>query len=147
MLMINENLILFILAEVGVALILAILLLIIIILQLLGKTVVTVTVVSVKAEAASYDHGDTVNITGDVTVDGTAQVGTSVSITIKDSAETEYALPDATTGTDGKFAAAWTIPPEVAPGVCTISATAMGMTAQYTFTLSITKEDRDVKSK
>jgi hypothetical protein len=131
-----ESLINLILGEIAVALILVILLLLIIIWELLKKYVVTVTVVTVKTEAASYDHGDTVNITGDVTVDGTAQVGTSVSITIKDSADTEYGLPDATTGADGKFTAAWTIPPEVAPGVCTVSATAMGATATTTFRFS-----------
>ena len=134
----------FILAEVGVALILVILLLIIIILQLLGrKTVVTVTVVSVATAAASYDHGDTVNISGEVTVDGSPQAGESVALKVVDSAETEYLLPSVTTDAAGKFTAAWIIPSEVAPGTCEVIAEAMDGTATATFTLSITKGGGD----
>jgi hypothetical protein len=129
-----DNLINLILGEVAVALVLVILLLLIIIWQLLKKYVVTVTVVTVKTEAASYDHGDTVNISGGVTVDEAPQSGVSVSFKIVDATGTEFALPDATTDADGKFTAAWTIPPEVAPGVCTLSATALGATATTTFT-------------
>lgn len=131
-----DSLINWILGEVAVALALVILLLLIIIWQLLKKYVVTVTVVTVKTEAASYDHGDTVQITGDVTVDGTPQAGTLVSLIVKDAVGTEFPLPDTTTDTDGKFTAAWTIPPEVAPGVCTLSATALGATATTTFRFS-----------
>jgi hypothetical protein len=131
-----ENLINLILSEIAVALVLVILLLLIIIWELLKKYVVTVTVVTVKTEAASYDHGDTVNISGDVTVDGTPQTGKSVGLKITDSVGTEFALSDATTDADGKFTAVWTIPPEVAPGVCTVSATALGATATTTFTSS-----------
>jgi hypothetical protein len=132
----TENLINLILGEIAVALALVILLLLIIIWQLLKKYVVTVTVVSVKTEAVSYDHGDTVKISGDVTVDKAPQAGVSVSLKIVDAAENEFGLPDATTDADGKFTAAWTIPPEVALGVCTVSATALGTTVATTFTFS-----------
>ena len=107
--------------------------------ELLKKFVVTVTVVSVNVEAASYKHGDTVNISGNVSVDEAAQANTSVSINIKDSAENSFDLPDATTDADGKFTASWVIPPEVAPGVITVTATALGMTATTTFTFNQTK--------
>lgn len=103
--------------------------------KLLKNIVVSVTVVSVKVENASYDHGDTVNISGDVKVDDAPLPNTTVGLVIKDVKDAEYPLPDTTTDADGKFTAAWTIPPEVAPGVVTLTASASGMTATTTFTL------------
>jgi hypothetical protein len=132
--MVPDSLVTFILWEVGISLILVIILLILIILGLLKKLVVSVTVVSVKTEAASYDHGDTVNISGDVTTDGTAQANVPVILVIKDSAGAEFSLPETTTDAEGKFAAAWTIPSEIAPGEVNVTATALGMTATTTFT-------------
>lgn len=66
-----NTLITLILDEVALILALGIVILLLIIWEKLRKTVVTVAVVSVKTEVASYDHGDTVNITGDVSVDDT----------------------------------------------------------------------------
>jgi len=104
---------------------------------LLKKIVVTVAVVSVKIDAASYDHEDTVNISGNVSIDGTPQSGEAVGLVVTDSAGTPFPLSDATTDADGNFMAAWIIPPEVAPGVCTVTATALGMTATTTFTFHV----------
>lgn len=106
------------------------------ILQLLKKLVVTVTVVSVDTNAASYDHGDTVNISGAVKVDDAPQVSASVALKVKDSAGTEYVLPGVTTGADGKFTTAWIIPSDMAPGTCEVDADSMGGSATATFTFS-----------
>lgn len=130
-----NDLIMFVGVECAVALLLLIIMLVLIILRSLRKTVVTVTVVSVEAEAASYDHGDTVNIKGAVTIDADPQPGVTVSLKVKDSADNEYNLPDVTTDEDGKFSAAWIIPFGVAPGVCRVSATARYITVTTTFTL------------
>jgi hypothetical protein len=131
---VDDELLRFVMVEIGATLFILMTLLIIIILQLLEKQVVTVTVVSVKTDAASYDHNVVVNISGDVNVDETPQANTPVNLKITDSAGMEFPLPDATTNEDGKFTAVWTIPPEVAPGVCTLTATALGATVTTTFT-------------
>jgi 2-methylaconitate cis-trans-isomerase PrpF len=132
--------------EVAGALILFLMILLFLVWQLLKKHVVTVTVVSVEVEAASYDHDDTVKISGTVTVDGVPKVGASVSLSVKDAAGTDIPLPDTTTDADGKFSAAWKIPSDVAPGVCTLTANALGMTATTTFTFNNKKTEQNNES-
>lgn len=89
-----------------------------------------------KTEAASYDHGDTVNISGNVSVDGKPVPDTTVSLKVVDSTSAEFVVGDVTTDADGNFSAAWIIPPEVAPGTVELSATALGATATTTFTFN-----------
>jgi hypothetical protein len=132
--MIIDDLIVLVLSEVSITIVLAIVILLLLILKLLGKLVVSVTVVSVKTDAASYDHDVSVKISGDVMMDGDAIPDTSVKLKIVDIKGAEFVLPDATTDSEGKFTANWTIPTEVAPGVCTVYAMANGMEVTTTFT-------------
>lgn len=107
--------------------------------NLLKKIVVTVTVVAVKTDAASYAHGATVKISGYVTTDGKPQANETVTLKITDPSSDETDLPDATTADDGTFASSWDVPSDAVPGTYTLEATAKGMTNTVTFTFKQTK--------
>jgi hypothetical protein len=104
--------------------------------KMLKKIVVTVTVVAVKTDQSSYAHGATVQITGSVTTDGKPQASETVNLKITDPSGAETDLPDATTASDGTFAASWDVPPDAVPGTYTLEATAKGMTNTVTFTFN-----------
>jgi hypothetical protein len=101
--------------------------------KLLEKLVTSVTVVTVATDQPSYEHTKPVVITGQVTLDGQPLANTVVNLKVTDASSVDFPIPDTTTDASGNFTATWIIPPEVAPGACTVTATANGMTVTNTF--------------
>jgi len=133
-----DVLIRFLLGEVAVALALFILLLIIMVWRMLRKTVVTVPSMSLVVEKIQYDHGETVNVSGIVFSDvDKPAAGETAGLKLTDAASAVFDVGTAVTGADGKYAASFAVPSDVAPGGVTITARdeALGIEATATFTL------------
>jgi hypothetical protein len=111
------------------------LILVILILLLLRKHVVAPTL-SVVVESKPYVHGDFIAISGILKEDGEPIKGTVIGLTVTDPSSTETPITGATTDDEGKYATSWQIPSDAAPGVWTVTATAMGVSATTTFTLN-----------
>jgi len=125
-----------ILAEFAVALALFIVYLILKIVLMLRKRVV-VPGITVTVDKAAYMQGENVGITGLLTEDGSPAPGETVSLKITDPAGSETILPEAITDIAGKFSSVWQVPQDASPGLYTVSATGLGITAHTTFTLSM----------
>jgi hypothetical protein len=102
--------------------------------KLLQNTVATVPSVTLAIEKPSYDHGDTVNVSGTVLVDEAPQAGAEVSVTLTDAADKVTDLGTVVTDAEGNFKASVKVPADTAPGSVTVTASAIGATATATFT-------------
>jgi uncharacterized protein (DUF58 family) len=123
-----------------VFLVLVVLVLLILLLYVLArKTVVTVPSISLAIEKEQYDHGEIVNVTGVVKsdYDKPAQ-GETVVLKLTDSTDKTIDVGSAVTDAEGKYAASFAVPSDVAPGGVTVTAedANLGVTATRTFTLA-----------
>ena len=97
------------------------------------KPVETVPVVTVVVEAPAYSHGDTVKVTGTVMIDGVAQVGTSVAVSLTDSAGVGTDLGTVATDASGAYTVSAPVPVDMAAGATTVTASALSITVTTTF--------------
>jgi hypothetical protein len=112
----------------------AIILLVLLIWVLLRKRVV-VPQLTVKTDKTSYLHGETVNISGNLSENGVAVDGEAVSVQVKDPDGNAVGAPiGLTTDASGNFATTWAVPSDAAPGVWTVSAAALGIEVTASFT-------------
>jgi len=90
----------------------------------------TLTVATAKAK---YLHGETVEISGALSEEGSPVAGQTIDVKIKYPDGTEVDLPDVTTDDEGKYANSWVVPSDAPPGTYTVTATGYGVSATTTF--------------
>lgn len=91
---------------------------------------------AIATDKDHYKREETVNITGDLNVEGEPEEGQEVQIKITKPGDGEEIDLTATTDSEGKFATEWPIPSDAEGGVYTLEVTCLGIKASRTFTLS-----------
>lgn len=95
---------------------------------------------TVATDKTSYRRAETVTISGTLQSNGSPISGEAVALAIQPPTGDAYSLPQATTDGDGNFSVNWDVPSDAVAGEYTVTATAMGISATTTFTLSIAFE-------
>jgi hypothetical protein len=121
--------------EVIIALAIILLILLIYILWSLWKTVVIPTI-TVAVSKASYLHGETVTVTGNLKENDVAVPDEEVTVAIKEPSGEVLATLEAVTDSDGNYSVEWEVPSDAVPGTYTVTATGLGTSATTTFTNS-----------
>lgn len=109
--------------------------LLILVLRRLPRKRIVVPNLTVKVDKASYLHGDTVQISGQLIEAGSPVTSETVSTKVTDPNGNATSLPDTQTDTNGAFSNSWVVPSDAASGTWTVEVTALGVTATTSFTL------------
>lgn len=112
-------------------------LLVLLVWWILRKLVVVpvVPVITVATDKTEYVKGETVQISGMLTSDGTPLPNETVGLAIEPPIGDVYSLPPVFTDAEGKFSASWQVPADAVAGAYVLTATSVGVSATATFTL------------
>ena len=102
---------------------------------LLMRKIVAVAALSVATDKTTYSRGETVSISGSLTLGGNPQPGQTVSFAITPPAGDIISLDEVTTDENGLYKTEWPIPGDAAEGTYKLTAGAMGESATAAFTL------------